>query len=175
VARAPVAAVIGTVQTRLVPLHAPLQERSFQPFAGVAVSLTGANDGNAAEHRGRHVMPACALRTVPRPETATASRKAAGANCAVTAAPGVTLSEQVEAPVHAPVQRTSFDPALGVAVRARRWPLFQVVVQLAAQTRPGTSDDTEPGPATFTDSGAWLSSRTSQAESCVSVQLPECP
>jgi hypothetical protein len=133
VARALAAALIGTVHVSLEPRHAPLHERSFQPFAGVATSRTGVKDGKVAEQRGRHVIPARALRTVPRPEIETASRKAAGANTAETEAPGVTLSEHPAAPVQAPLQPTSLEPGLGVAVSARRWPLFQVVVQLAAQ------------------------------------------
>ena len=44
-ARALVAALIGTVHVFFAPRHAPLQERSFQPFAGVAVSATGVNEG----------------------------------------------------------------------------------------------------------------------------------
>ena len=65
-------ALIGTVHERLAPRQAPLQERSFQPFAGVAVNVTGAKDRNAAEHRGRQVMPERELRIAPRPATATA-------------------------------------------------------------------------------------------------------
>jgi len=41
VARAFVAALMGTVHVVLEPLHAPLQLRSFHPFAGDAASLTG--------------------------------------------------------------------------------------------------------------------------------------
>ena len=175
VARALVAALIGTVHVFLVPRHAPLHERSLQPFAGVAVRRTGLNDGNAAEQRGRHVMPARELRTAPLPVTATLRRKDAGANTAETAAPAATVNVQPADPVHAPLQRTSFAPPFGVAVSASRWPAFHVVVQLAAQRRPGTSADTEPGPEIVRGSGVWLSRRTSQAESCVSVQLPECP
>ena len=167
------AALIGTVQIFFPPRQAPLQERNFQPFAGVAVSPTALNDGNAAEQRGRHVMPALELRTAPFPLTATDNRKDAGANSAVTAAPGVTLSTHPAAPEHAPLQRTSLAPGLGVAVSASRWPAFHVVVQLALHRSPGTSADTEPDPETVTASGAWLSRRTSHGESCVSVQPPE--
>ena len=169
------AALIGTVHAFFVPRHAPLHERSFQPVAGVAVSRTRLNDGNAAEQRGRHVMPARVLRTAPLPVTATLRRKDAGANTAETAAPGATVSVQPAEPEHAPVQRTSLAPALGVAVSASRCPAFHVVVQLAVQWSPGTSADTEPGPEIVRESGVWLSRRTSQEESCVSVQLPECP
>ena len=73
-ARALVAAVIGTVQVSLVPLHAPVQERNLHPGAGLAVNRSGTNDGNAAEHFGRHVIPARELRTVPRPEIVVVSR-----------------------------------------------------------------------------------------------------
>ena len=174
-ARAFVAALIGTVQVFFAPRQAPLHERNFQPFAAVAVRRTGLNDGKAAEQRGRHVIPVRELRTAPFPVTATDSRKDAAANTAVTAAPGVTLRTQPAAPEHAPLQRTSLAPALGVALSASRCPAFHVVVQLAAHSRPGTSADTEPGPETVRASGAWLSRRTSHAESCVSVQPPACP
>ena len=78
-------------------------------------------------------------------------------------------------PEQAPSQRTSFDPAPGVAVSASRCPEFHVVVQLAAHSSPGTFAETEPGPEIVSASGAWPSRRTSQAESCVSVHPPECP
>jgi hypothetical protein len=100
-----VAASIGTVHVGLEPRHAPLHERSFQPFAAVAVSRTGLKDGNAAEHRGRQVMPARELRTAPRPVTATVSRNDPGANTAVTAAPGATVTVHAAAPEHDPLQR----------------------------------------------------------------------
>ena len=119
-ARALVAALIGTVQDLFAPRHAPLQERSFQPFAGVAVSRTGLNDGNAAEQRGRHVIPARELRTAPFPVTATESLKDAGPNTADTAVPGATLRLQPAEPEHAPLQRTSLAPAFGVALSATR-------------------------------------------------------
>jgi len=167
-----VAALIGTVHVLFAPRQAPLHARSFQPFAGVAVSATGLNEGNAAEQRGRHVMPAFELRTAPFPLTATDNRKDAGANAAVTATPGVTPSTHPAAPVHAPLQRTSLAPAPGVALSANRCPEFHVVVQLVLHRSPGTSADTEPVPEIVTASGAWLSSRTSHGESCVSVQPP---
>ena len=169
------AALIGTVHDVRAPRHAPLQERSFQPFAGVAISRTGVNDENEAEQRGRHVIPARELRTAPLPVTATVSRNDAGPNTAVTAAPGDTVRLQPAAPEQAPVQRTRRAPLLGVARSARRCPAFHVVVQLAEHERPGTSATTAPGPEIVTESGAWLSSRTSHAESCVSVQPPACP
>ena len=166
------AALIGTVHVFFTPRQAPLHERNLQPLAGVAVSATGLNDGNAAEQRGLHVMPTLELRTAPFPLTATDNRNDAGANTAVTAAPGVTPSTHPAAPVHAPLQRTSFAPAPGVALSASRCPEFHVVVQLVLHRSPGTSADTEPVPEIVTASGAWLSSRTSHGESCVSVQPP---
>jgi hypothetical protein len=74
------AAVIGTVQVSFAPRQAPVQEASFQPGAGVAVRRSGVNEGKDAAQRGRQVIPARVLRTVPRPATATASGNAAGAN-----------------------------------------------------------------------------------------------
>ena len=65
---------MGTEHVFFAPRHAPDQERSVQPLAGVATSLTGVYEGNAAEQRGGHVMRARELRTVPRPATATVSR-----------------------------------------------------------------------------------------------------
>jgi hypothetical protein len=105
VARARVAACIDTVHVVRAPRHAPLHERSFQPLAGVAVSRTGLKEGNAAEHLGRQVMPARELRTAPLPATATVSRNEAGANKAVTAAPGATVTAQAAEPEHDPLQR----------------------------------------------------------------------
>lgn len=173
VARALVTALIGTVHVFFAPRHAPLHDRSFQPLAGVAVSLTGLNDDTDTEQRGRHVSPPRELRTAPRPITDTLSRNDAGAKRADTAVPGATLRVQPAAPEHEPLQRTSLAPADGVAVNARRWPEFHVVVQLDAHCSPGTSADTVPGPDSVSASGAWLPMRTSQAESCVSVKLPE--
>ena len=57
-----------------VPRHPPAHERNLHPFAGIADNCTGTNEGNAAEHLGRHVIPARELRTVPRPDTAAVSR-----------------------------------------------------------------------------------------------------
>ena len=171
-ARALVAALIGTVQVFLAPRQAPPQERSLQPFAGVAVRRTGLNERKDAEHRGRQVIPAVELRTAPRPLTDTWSRNDAGANTAPTDAPGATVRLQAADPEQAPVQRTSLDPARGVAVRASGWPAFHVVVQLAAHRRPGTFATTEPCPEIVSASGAWASRRTSHGESCVSVQPP---
>ena len=118
-ARALVAALIGTVHVLFAPRQAPLHERSLQPLAGVAVRRTGLNDRNAAEQRGRHVMPALELRTAPFPPTETLSRNDAGANAALTDAPGATVTLQVAVPEHAPLQRTSLAPAPGVAVKTR--------------------------------------------------------
>jgi len=164
-ARALAAAVIGTLHERFVPRQAPLHERNLQPFAAVAVSLTGEYEGKVAEHRGRHVIPVCELRTTPRPETATVSRNAAGAKNADTLAPDDTVTVHPAEPRHEEPQRTSFAPALGVAVSASRVPSFHVVVQLCSHWRPGTSADTDPGPDTVSASGLWLSSRTRDAAS----------
>ena len=172
-ARALVAALIGTVHVFLAPRQAPLQERSFQPFAGVAVRRTGVNETNDAEHRGRQVMPVLELLIAPLPLTATRSRNDAGANTAPTEAPGATARLQTAAPEQAPVQRTSLEPACGVAVSASGCPAFHVVVQLTEHSRPGTFAVTEPGPEIVSASGACASRRTSQGESCVSVQPPE--
>ena len=120
VARALDTALIGTVHVAFAPRQTPLQARSFQPRAGVAVSRTAVNDGNDAEQRGRQVMPVRELRTEPRPVTATVSRKVAGAKRADTFAPVPTSTRQPPLPVHAPVQRTSFAPVPGVAVSASR-------------------------------------------------------
>ena len=169
------AELIGTVQVRFAPRHAPAHERSLQPFAGVAVNRTGLNERNAAEQRGRQVIPAFELRIAPFPLTETLSRNEAGANTAPTEAPGDTARLQAVAPEQAPVQRTSLDPAVGVAVRASGCPAFQVVVQLAAQSRPGTLAVTEPGPEIVSASGTCASRRTSHAESCASVQPPAWP
>jgi hypothetical protein len=175
VARALVAALIGTVHVFFAPRQAPLQERNFHPLAGAAVNLTALNDGTAAEQRGRHVIPPRELRTAPRPATDTLSRNDAGAKRADTVVPADTVSAHPAEPEHAPLQRTSLAPAPGVAVSARRSPEFHVVVQLEAHCSPGTSAATVPGPDSVSASGAWLPRRTSQAESCVSVKLPEWP
>ena len=175
VARAFVAALIGTVQAFFEPRQAPLQDLSFHPFAGDAVKRTGEYEGKLAEQRGGQPMPAPELRTAPFPVTATDRRNVAGANSADSVAPGATVTLQPALPEHVPAQRTSFAPAAGVAVSARRWPEFQLVVHLDEHCRPGTSAETEPGPDTLSASCAWLSSRTSHAESCVSNQAPECP
>jgi hypothetical protein len=166
---------MGTLQERFEPLQAPLQERNLQPFAAVAVSLTGEYDGSVAEHRGRQVIPVCELRTTPRPETPTVRRKVAGAKSADTLAPDVTVTAHPAAPTHADPQRTSFAPGSGVAVKASRVPAFHVVVQLCAHCSPGTSAATDPGPETDSASGAWLSSRTSHGESWASGRAPPCP
>ena len=174
-ARAPVAALIGTVQVDFAPLHPPLHERNFHPFAGFAASFTGVNEANEAEQRGRQLMPALELRTVPLPPIETVNRKVAGAKSAETCAPAVTVTLQARLPLQDPPQRTSLIPVPGVAVRFSACPEFHVVEQFAEHWRPGTSAVTVPVPETVSASGAWLSSRTSQAESCVSGQAPECP
>jgi hypothetical protein len=51
VAPALVAALMGTVQVVFAPRQAPLHLRSFHPFAGFAVSVTGVNEANEAEQR----------------------------------------------------------------------------------------------------------------------------
>jgi hypothetical protein len=153
VARADDAAFMGTVQVFFAPRQAPLQERSFHPFAGVAVRRTGVNEGNAAEHRGRHVIPARELRTAPRPATLTLSGKVVGPKTAATLVPAPTAKVHPALPVQAPSHRTSFAPAAGVAVSAILWPAFQVVVQLAVHVSPGTLADTEPRPEIVSPSG----------------------
>ena len=152
-ARAEAAAFIGTVQVFFAPRQAPLQERSFQPLAGVAVSRTGVNEGNAAEHCGRHVIPARELLTAPRPATLTLSGNVAGPKTAAMVVPASTANEHPALPVQAPSQRTSFVPAAGVAVSAILWPAFQVVVQLAVHVSPGTLAETEPLPEIVSPSG----------------------
>ena len=141
-----VAAVICTVQVGFGPRHPPDQERNLHPFAGVAVKRSGTKEGNEAEHFGRQVMPALELRTAPRPETAVVSRKTSGAKTADTVAPGATSTVHVEDPRQAPAQRTSFAPGRGTGVSPSRVAVFQVVVQLCVQSRPGTSAVTPPGP-----------------------------
>ena len=73
-ARARPAELMGTEHVCFAPRHTPDQERSFQPLAGAATSLTGVYEANAAEQRGRQVMPGRELRMVPCPVTATVSR-----------------------------------------------------------------------------------------------------
>ena len=166
---------MGTVQDRFDPRQAPLHERNFKPFAGLAVSVTGEYEGNVAEHRGRHVIPDRELCTAPCPETRTVRRKAAGAKSADTLEPDPTVTVQPAGPTQAVPQRTSFAPGFGVAVSASRMPEFHVVLQLWAQCRPGTSADTDPGPEIETANGVWLSCRTSQGESWASGHAPEWP
>ena len=108
--RAFAAALIGTVQAFFEPRHAPLQDLSFHPFAGAAVSRTGEYEGKLAEQRGRQAMPAPELRTAPFPETATVRRKVAGAKSADSVAPGATVTLQPALPEHVPAQCTSFAP-----------------------------------------------------------------
>ena len=81
VARAFAAALIGTVQTFFEPRQAPLQDLSFHPFAGDAVSRTGEYETTLAEQRSGQPMPA-ELRTAPFPVTATVRRNVAGAKSA---------------------------------------------------------------------------------------------
>ena len=170
------AALIGTVQAFFEPRQAPLQDLSFHPFAGDAVRRTGEYEGKLAEQRGRHAMPAprASNRALPGDRDGQAERRRREERRQRRAG-GDGRALQPALPEHAPAQRTSFAPAAGVAVSARRWPEFQVVVQLDEHCRPGTSAATEPGPDTVRASCAWLSSRTSHAESCVSSQAPECP
>jgi hypothetical protein len=149
VARAFVTALIGTVQAFFNPRQAPLHDLSFHPFAGDGVRRTGEYEGKLAEQRDGHAMPAPELRTAPLPVTATVRRNVAGAKSADSLAPGETVRLQPALPEHAPAQRTSFAPVTGVAVSARGWPEFQVVVQFDEHWRPGTSAETEPGPETL--------------------------
>ena len=108
VARAFVAALIGTVQAFFEPRQAPLQDLSFHPFAGAAISRRGEYEGTLAEQRGGQAMPAPELRTAPFPVTATVRRNVAGANSAESVAPAATVTLQPALPEHAPAQRTSF-------------------------------------------------------------------
>ena len=56
-----------------------------------------------------------------------------------------TVIAHPETPVQGPLQRTIFAPAFGIGVSVTSVPAFQVVVQLCAQSRPGTSASTRPG------------------------------
>ena len=119
-ARALVAALIGTVHVFLAPRQAPLQERSFQPFAGVAVRRTGLNERKEAEHRGRQVMPPVELRTAPLPLTDTWSRNDAGANTAPTDAPGATVTLQAADPEQAHPSSSTAATSRSVCVASPR-------------------------------------------------------
>ena len=163
---------MGTVQVRLRPLQAPVQDRNLQPFAGVAVSCSATNDGNDAAQRGRQVIPERELRTVPRPETATESRKVSGAKSAETVAPEPMVIAQVPEPLQAPLQRASFMPGLGTPLSVKRVPAFQVVVHDCTHWSPGTSETTEPAPLTVTVKGCCRSICTSQGASCESRTRP---
>ena len=121
------------------------------------------------------MIPVFELRTAPRPETRTVKRKIAGAKNAETFAPGATVTLQPADPTQGAPQRTSLAPGPGVAVNARRVPEFHVVAQVCAHCNPGTSAVTDPEPDTDSARGAWLSSRTSHAESCVSSHAPPWP
>src|SRR5918996_1858860 len=175
IARALLTRVIGTLQLRLLPRQAPVQERNFQPFAGVAVSRTGTYEGNDDEQRGRQVMPDRELRTVPRPPTLTVSRNTIGAKSAATFVPAAAVMLQPPAPAHDPPQRTSLLPADGVAVRLSGVPAFHAVVQVRAHCIPGTFALTCPGPEIVTVTGCCRSSCTSQAESCESPKPAAWP
>src|SRR5262245_60084043 len=174
-ARALVFLVMGTVHTVFAPLHAPDQLRKRQPFAGVARSRSAVYDGTAAEQCVPHEIPLRALSTTPRPRWETSSRYVAGAKSAETRAPSCTVTLHAALPLQAPVQRTSFVPAVGVAVRFSWVPSFQVVEQLRLHRRPGTSDVTVPGPAIASENVIWSSSCTSQRESWTSGHEPEWP
>ena len=114
-ARAVVPFVIGRVHESFRPRHAPAHERSLQPLAGFAVSRTGTCEARDAAHRFPHEIPPRELRTDPCPPTETASRYVRGAKSAVTTRPAATDSAHAPAPVHAPLQRTSFEDGLAAA------------------------------------------------------------
>jgi hypothetical protein len=145
---------MGTVQVVFAPRQAPLHARSFHPFADFAVNLTGENEANDAEQRGRQLIPALEVRTVPLPAIETLRRNVAGAKNADTWAPDATVTLQPALPLQAPAQRTSRIPAAGVALRFSACPEFQVVEQLAEHWRPGTLAVTVPVPETVSASGA---------------------
>ena len=73
-ARALVFRLIGSVQTPAVPRQAPVHARKRQPFAGRVVIRSEEYEGNAAEQRVGHEIPARELTTRPLPPTETESR-----------------------------------------------------------------------------------------------------
>jgi hypothetical protein len=174
-ARTLVFPVIGSVHDARFPRHAPVQALSFQPFAGVALSRSGAYDVTGAAHRPGQAIPKLELRIAPLPETRTRNRYVVGAKSALGVALWPTVTEHSAAPPHAPLQRTSFAPGFGTGASTSLVSAFHVVVQLWAQERPGTSDSTRPGPEMVSESGVWRSSCTSHGESRRSSHEPEWP
>ena len=152
------------------PEPPPLRGRCGQPYGRVRGERR-----RAATAGSRCPQPE--LRTAPFPATATVSRNVAGAKSADTVAPGATVTlQRCGSRCTCPSSARAVAPRAGVAVSARCWPAFQVVVQLDEHSRPGTSAETEPGPDDAERQAApGVSSRTSHGESCVSSQAPECP
>ena len=164
-ARVLASAVIGTEQTGLAPLHAPVQALRRQPLAGVALKVSAWKDGTESEQRVAQTNPAGAARTLPLPETCTSSLNVAAPKTAVTLADCARLTKHGPEPVHAPVQRTKREPGDAVALRVTCVPPFQVDVHEALQLTPGASLATAPGPSIVSASWTCRSSATSHGES----------
>ena len=104
--------------------------------------------GRLAEQRGRQAMPAPRAPNRALPRDGDGQPERSPARRAPTAlAPGATVTLQPALPEHAPAQRTSFAPAAGVAVSARRWPEFQVggAARRALQAGDVGGDGAGPG------------------------------
>jgi hypothetical protein len=75
---------MGSVHTARFPRQAPVQPVSFQPFAAAALNVSRWNASTVAAHRPGQAIPALGPRTVPLPETLTASLNVRAPKSAVT-------------------------------------------------------------------------------------------
>src|SRR3989441_2176290 len=96
------AAVIGTVQSAVVPAHAPLQPENVAAAAVRAVSVTVAPGTNAAAHVAPQPIPAGLLLTLPGPTVETDSTRPWSTKAAVTVVSPPSVTAQVPAPEQPP-------------------------------------------------------------------------
>jgi hypothetical protein len=134
-----------------VPVHAPVHPPNDEPVAAAAVSVTVVPPAKLAEQVVPQLMPAGLLVTVPEPlpDNCTASWNdvaVARAKLAVTLVFAVSVSAQVEVPLHAPDQPVNVDPVAGVAVSVTAVPLAKLALHVWPQSMPPGALLTLPDP-----------------------------
>src|SRR5207245_1807147 len=142
------AAVIGTVQSAVVPAHAPLQPENVAPAAVKAVSVTVVPGTNAAAHVAPQPIPAGLLLTLPGPTVETDSTRPWRTKVAVTVVSPPSVTAQVPAPEQPPpLPPAKPRPAAGGARSVTTAPAPKVCEHTLPQSIPAGADAPVPVPA----------------------------
>jgi hypothetical protein len=148
------------------PVQAPLQPTNVELRDGVAVSVTDVPPTNDAAHSLPQLIPPGDDVTVPlpRPCLVTVSEYVTREKVAVTLRAWLMVTLHVEfVPLHAPDQRTNFEPDDGDAVRTTLVCAGNQALHVLPQSMPAGCELTVPPPLPSLATFSWRGSSTWQS------------